>query len=283
MRHRVYVDVHVAVPGRLEDLWQGRPARSSGENDVGVGDRRVAHPFPVDVPPLASEAGEEHDDRAVDAGRATVEVRLGDPHAAVHAERVLPSRGVLVDQDLEPPGSVRRHSGYLLIAGQPSLEQLVCIRDCDEAETREEHTDRNDPSSGSVHTLSPFPFVLVVRGATASELLGPDRACQSGKRLSAHVFSFDRTSVPAAESMPPMPLTSESFAFGTWRGPHSPRSCRVASSIGKMPYIPVWVYESPPPLVLIGSEPPGVERPSWKHCTPSPRLAKPSDSSMIGG
>src|SRR5207244_384522 len=109
--------------------------------------------------------------------------------------------------------------GYLLIAGQPSLEQLVCIRDCDEAETREEHTDRNDPSSGSVHTLSPFPFVLVVRGATASELLGPDRACHSGKRLSAHVFSFDRTSVPAAESMPPMPLTSESLTFGTWRGP----------------------------------------------------------------
>src|SRR2546422_6270910 len=75
MRHRVYVDVHVAVPGRLEDLWQGRPARSRGEDDVGVGDRRVAHPFPVDVPPLASEAGEEHDDRAVDAGRATVKVR----------------------------------------------------------------------------------------------------------------------------------------------------------------------------------------------------------------
>ena len=53
--------------------------------------------------------------------------------------------------------------------------------------------------------------------------------------------------------------------------------------IGKMPYIPLWVYESPPPFVLIGSLPPGVERPSAKKCTPSPRLARPSDSSMSGG
>ena len=80
-----------------------------------------------------------------------------------------------------------------------------------------------------------------------------------------------------------MPLTKDSRAFGTWRGPHSPRSCRTDSMIGKMPYMPLCVYESPPPLVLIGSRPPGVARPSSKKWTPSPRLAMPSDSSMIGG
>src|SRR5688572_22682152 len=68
---------------------------------------------------------------------------------------------------------------------------------------------------------------------------------------------FDSTSVPAAESMPPMPFTSPSFTFGTWRGPHSPRSCRTDSMMGKIPYMPLCVYESPPPFVLIGSLPPG--------------------------
>jgi hypothetical protein len=53
--------------------------------------------------------------------------------------------------------------------------------------------------------------------------------------------------------------------------------------IGKMPYIPVCVYDSPPPLVLMGSVPPGVERPFSKKATPSPRLARPSASSISGG
>src|SRR5258706_201115 len=46
---------------------------------------------------------------------------------------------------------------------------------------------------------------------------------------------------PAPRSMPPMPLTSEHEAPGTWRAPVSPRSWRVASMIGKMPYMPEWV------------------------------------------
>ena len=53
--------------------------------------------------------------------------------------------------------------------------------------------------------------------------------------------SFDSTSVPAAESIPPIPFTSEIFALGTWRAPHSPRCWRVASIMGKMPYMPEWV------------------------------------------
>ena len=70
--------------------------------------------------------------------------------------------------------------------------------------------------------------------------------------------------MPAAESMPPMPFTSESLVPGTWRGPHSPRCWRTASMIGKMPYIPEWVYDRPPPLVLMGSVPPGVDLPFSK-------------------
>src|SRR5437879_1757884 len=60
--------------------------------------------------------------------------------------------------------------------------------------------------------------------------------------------------------MPPIPFTRESFVFGTWRAPHSWRSCRVASMIGKIPYMPLWVYESPPPVVLMGSLPPEAQR-----------------------
>src|SRR5262249_32302369 len=83
--------------------------------------------------------------------------------------------------------------------------------------------------------------------------------------------------------MPPMPLTSDTLQRGTWRSPHSPRSWRAAPMIGKIPYIPEGVSESPPPLVLMGSEPPGVDLPCSKKVTPSPDLQKPSDSSMIGG
>src|SRR5207249_3421911 len=54
-------------------------------------------------------------------------------------------------------------------------------------------------------------------------------------------FSCDNTNVPAAESIPPMPFTSDSFALGTCRAPHSPRCWRVASMIGKTPYMPEWV------------------------------------------
>src|SRR5712691_3005750 len=120
----------------------------------------------------------------------------------------------------------------------------------------------------------------------------PSALTYPGERVASHplnpeppqrYFSCDSTSVPAADSMPPMPFTSDSLTLGTWRAPHSPRCWRVASMIGKMPYMPEWVYDRPPPLVLIGNEPPGVDFPSSKKETPSPGLAKPSDSSMMGG
>src|SRR5205809_4886371 len=70
VRHRVYVDVHVAVAGLLENLCQCGP--TCRVDHVGVGDRRVAHPLPIDVPTLGAESRQEHDDRPVGAGRGTV-------------------------------------------------------------------------------------------------------------------------------------------------------------------------------------------------------------------
>lgn len=68
-----------------------------------------------------------------------------------------------------------------------------------------------------------------------------DARGRAGVSAAAAQRSLDSTSVPAADSMPPIPLTSDRRAPGTWRGPHSPRSWRTASMIGKMPYMPVWV------------------------------------------
>ena len=61
------------------------------------------------------------------------------------------------------------------------------------------------------------------------------------------------------------------FAFATWRGPHSPRSCRTASVSVNMPYMPLCVYESPPPFVFNGNGPPGAVRPPETKGPPSPR------------
>src|SRR5262245_15864923 len=72
----MHVDVYLAVASGLEDLGQGRATRRRLEDHVGIGDRRVADPLAVDVPPLVSRSREEHDHRAIDPGRTTVEVRL---------------------------------------------------------------------------------------------------------------------------------------------------------------------------------------------------------------
>ena len=50
-----------------------------------------------------------------------------------------------------------------------------------------------------------------------------------------------------------------------------------------MPYIPVCVYDRPPPLVFIGKSPPGAVRWPATNGPPSPGWQKPSASSaMIG-
>ena len=63
-----------------------------------------------------------------------------------------------------------------------------------------------------------------------------------------------------------------------WRSPASPRSWRTASTRRNIPYMPGWVYDSPPPLVLVGSDPPGPELPSSTNAPPSPLAQKPRSS-----
>src|SRR5215204_6456742 len=63
------------------------------------------------------------------------------------------------------------------------------------------------------------------------------------------VLSEPSTAVTWLERTPPFPWTRAMFAFCTWRSRHSPRSWRTASTIKSSPYMPGWLYESPPPLV----------------------------------
>ena len=57
--------------------------------------------------------------------------------------------------------------------------------------------------------------------------------------------------------------------------PHSPRSCFTASMTRKMPRMPGWLDERPPPSVLIGSAPPRPRRPPVTKAPPSPLAQKP--------
>src|SRR5207302_3862420 len=93
-----------------------------------------------------------------------------------------------------------------------------------------------------------------------------------------NVASVPRTTVPVAESTPPQPCATATSAPATCRAPHSPRSCRVASTRRNMPYWPGCVYDSPPPFVFIGSAPPGPSLPSSTNAPPSPLAQNPRSS-----
>ena len=57
----------------------------------------------------------------------------------------------------------------------------------------------------------------------------------------AHLRQQDRWSTPVSRpqtTSPPCHSPATTLAFGTCRAPHSPRNWRVASMMGKMPYIP---------------------------------------------
>src|SRR5258708_37013806 len=66
-----------------------------------------------------------------------------------------------------------------------------------------------------------------------------------------------RTSVAAELSTPPVPFARARLAPSTWRGPHSPLSWRVGPGVVKIPYMPGWQAERPPPLGFVGEPPPG--------------------------
>src|SRR5262249_47656000 len=73
--------------------------------------------------------------------------------------------------------------------------------------------------------------------------------------------SVPQISVAAELNTPPRPWQTAVVAPATCRAPHSARSWRTASTSVNMPYMPLWVYDRPPPLVFMGKAPPGAVRP----------------------
>src|SRR5207344_804508 len=67
--------------------------------------------------------------------------------------------------------------------------------------------------------------------------------------------SLPRMLTPMQESQPPEPAASATLQSGTWASPPWPRSCRTASMTKKMPRMPGWFDERPPPSVLSGHLP----------------------------
>ena len=131
------------------------------------------------------------------------------------------------------------------------------------------------PCSASISAYSrPIPRPAPVTMATRPSHI-PGMACPPSVRSSSRFVS---TSVAAAANIPPTPCVTLTVTSGTWAGA-LPRSCRTDSWMANMPYIPVWVYESPPPFVFIGSGPPGAVLPAAMNAPASPRGTKPRSSS----
>ena len=80
--------------------------------------------------------------------------------------------------------------------------------------------------------------------------------------------------------MPPVPCTHAIFASSTCRASHSPRNCFAASITRKIPRIPGWFDDNPPPSGLTGKAPPIPMRPFSTKAPPSPGLQKPKHSKV---
>src|SRR5439155_1130217 len=120
-------------------------------------------------------------------------------------------------------------------------------------------------------------------GALAVEPGTARPGVEDDRRGGSHQTSVDATRVAAALNIPPRPWQIASRQSGTWRAPHSPRSCRTASISVKMPYIPVCVYDRPPPLVFIGKSPPWVTRQQSRRWSGHEIMREASTSSTVNG
>src|SRR6218665_3525770 len=115
-------------------------------------------------------------------------------------------------------------------------------------------------------------------GGGAGGRAGATPASAAGVAQCQSVSSVSSTSVTWLESSPPLPCATASCAFFTWRSPAWPLSCCLASTMVNSPYMPGGVHDSPPPLVLTGSAPPGAMRPLSTNAPASPLLQKPRSS-----
>src|SRR5581483_4405200 len=113
-------------------------------------------------------------------------------------------------------------------------------------------------------TSSPFSSPAIVHGCEAN-------------RSHVHGSAGHRVSRRQPATGPPPAATTATSQSGTWRAPHSPRSCRMASARNPKP----WSRppESWPPHVFVGSAPPSRRRPPSTNGPLSPRAQNPSASS----
>src|SRR5688572_25074814 len=132
------------------------------------------------------------------------------------------------------------------------------------------HAEQRDEAVARGHVDAHFP------------LLGADLAAQRINpylgQVAHSVSSVPSNAVIWLESTPPLPCASATLAFFTWRAPVSPRNCRTASTSRKIPYMPGWTHDRPPPFVLTASAPPGAMRPPETKAPPSPLAQKPRSS-----
>src|SRR5258708_24593802 len=105
-----------------------------------------------------------------------------------------------------------------------------------------------------------------------------DSVPRAPRRAAGQRGCLPRTRTPQAANMPPFPSTTLISGPSTCAAA-SPLTWRTDSWMANIPYIPVWAYESPPPLVFIGSEPPGSAFPSPMNAPASPLGTKPHHSS----
>src|SRR6201992_2866022 len=114
----------------------------------------------------------------------------------------------------------------------------------------------------------------------------PLRSYRAGSLVLGHLGqSLPRTMVPAAcrvPSWPPLPWATASRAPFTC-AVDSPRSCRVASMSRKIPRMPGWLEDRPPPSVFSAGAPGRSKRsrPPATYGPPSPFLAKPRSSRIV--
>ena len=79
-----------------------------------------------------------------------------------------------------------------------------------------------------------------------ARLAGPGAAQDQGE-AGQRAAAVPSRAVDSWANMPPLPWARPMVAPSTCRSPHSPRSCRTASMVVKMPSMPGWVQDSPPP------------------------------------
>src|SRR5262249_39071047 len=179
-------------------------------------------------------------------------------HAAGNCHRII-SHLITLPYSMNP--------GYLNPAGSHSNERLLQVTRYVTWAASGVATLSSSSSSGpapSNRTVSPRSAAVPRRA----------RATRAATRCRAQRRCLPRTRTPEVANMPPFPSTTLISGPSTWAAA-SPRTWRTDSWMANMPYMPVCVYDSPPPLVLSGSEPPGSVLPSGMNATRSPLGPKP--------